>query len=158
MGERICSILRDNSEIDVIINFLWKIFHKPIVLVVLTTANLGGGGVSVISARTIHDLRRVKVPGTGPLWNPWMRATVKLSNWWLQLNHLEHLVQQCRNFHWGNCLTKNSFNFFLNKWFTKVSCVSFYVDFAEVVSSCSNRIIVSLFRMLLYVGFTQHYG
>jgi hypothetical protein len=25
------------------INFLWKIFHKPIVLVVLTTANFGGG-------------------------------------------------------------------------------------------------------------------
>ena len=41
---------------------------------------------------------------------------------------------------------------FLNKWFTKVSCVSFYVDFVEVVSRCSNRIIVSLFRMLLYVG------
>ena len=28
----------------------------------------------------------------------------------------------------------------------------FYLDFASVVSSCSNRIIVSLFRMLLYVG------
>ena len=28
-------------------------------------------GGSVISASTIHDLRRVKVPGTGPLWNPW---------------------------------------------------------------------------------------
>jgi hypothetical protein len=27
-------------------------------------------GGSVISAGTIHDLRRVKVPGTGPLWNP----------------------------------------------------------------------------------------
>ena len=58
----------ENSAIDTIINFLWKIFHKPIVLVVLTTANFGGG--SVISAGTIHDLRRVKVPGTGPLWNP----------------------------------------------------------------------------------------
>ena len=32
----------ENSAIDVIINFLWKIFHKPIVLVVLTTANFGG--------------------------------------------------------------------------------------------------------------------
>ena len=42
--------------------------------------------------------------------------------------------------------------FFFNEWFTKVSCVSFYVDFAEVVSCCSNRIIVSLFHMLLYVG------
>ena len=29
-------------------------------------------GGSVISAGTIHDLRRVKVPGTGPLWNPWI--------------------------------------------------------------------------------------
>ena len=29
----------ENSAIDVIINFLWKIFHKPIVLVVSTTAN-----------------------------------------------------------------------------------------------------------------------
>jgi hypothetical protein len=32
----------ENSAIDVIINFLWKIFHKPIVLVVLTTANFEG--------------------------------------------------------------------------------------------------------------------
>ena len=32
----------ENSAIDVIINFLWKIFHKTIVLVVLTTANFGG--------------------------------------------------------------------------------------------------------------------
>jgi hypothetical protein len=32
----------ENSAIDVIINFVWKIFHKPIVLVVvLTTANYG---------------------------------------------------------------------------------------------------------------------
>ena len=53
-----------NSAIDMIINFLRKIFHKPIVLVVLTTANFGG---SVISAGTIHDLRQVKVLGTGPL-------------------------------------------------------------------------------------------
>ena len=43
---------------------------STIVLVVLTTANFEGG--SVISAGTIHDLRRVKVPGTSPLWNPWM--------------------------------------------------------------------------------------
>ena len=59
-----------------------------------------------------------------------------------------------RNYHWGkwgNCLTKKSVNFF-DKWFTKVSCVSFYVDFVQVVSRCSNRITVSLFRMLLYVG------
>ena len=34
----------ENSAIDVIINFLWKIFHSlsAIVLVVLTTANFGG--------------------------------------------------------------------------------------------------------------------
>ena len=32
----------ENSAIDVIINFLWKMFHKPIVLVVLTTAKFGG--------------------------------------------------------------------------------------------------------------------
>jgi hypothetical protein len=32
----------ENSAIDVIINFLGKISHKPIVLVVLTTANFGG--------------------------------------------------------------------------------------------------------------------
>ena len=30
------------SATDVIINFLWKIFHNPIGLVVLTTANFGG--------------------------------------------------------------------------------------------------------------------
>ena len=32
----------ENSAIDVIINFLWKIFHMPIVLVVLTIANFRG--------------------------------------------------------------------------------------------------------------------
>jgi hypothetical protein len=42
-------------------------YLSTIVLVVLTTANFGG----LISAGTIHDLRWVKVPGTGPLWNPW---------------------------------------------------------------------------------------
>ena len=42
-----------------------KNIPQAIVLVVLTTANFGGG--SVISAGTIHDLRRVKVPGTGLL-------------------------------------------------------------------------------------------
>jgi hypothetical protein len=39
-------------------SYLW--FWPPLIL-----------GGSVISAGTIHDLRRVKVPGTGPLWNPW---------------------------------------------------------------------------------------
>ena len=29
-------------------------------------------GGSVISAGTIYDLRRVKVPGIGPLWNLWL--------------------------------------------------------------------------------------
>jgi hypothetical protein len=38
-------------------SYLW--FWPPLIL-----------GGSVISAGTIHDLRRVKVPGTGPLWNP----------------------------------------------------------------------------------------
>jgi hypothetical protein len=38
-------------------SYLW--FSPPLIL-----------GGSVISAGTIHDLRRVKVPGTGPLWNP----------------------------------------------------------------------------------------
>jgi hypothetical protein len=57
----------ENSAIDVIINFYEKYSTSllTIVLVVLTTDNFGGG--SVISAGTIHDLRRVKVPGTGPL-------------------------------------------------------------------------------------------
>ena len=41
-------------------SYLW--FWPPLIFF------LGGG--SVISAGTIHDLRRVKVPGTGPLWNP----------------------------------------------------------------------------------------
>jgi hypothetical protein len=56
----------ENSPIDVIINFYEKYSTSlsTIVLVVFTTANFGG---SVISAGTIHDLRRVKVPGTGPL-------------------------------------------------------------------------------------------
>jgi hypothetical protein len=39
-------------------SYLW--FWPPLIL-----------GGSVISDGTIHDLKRVKVPGTGPLWNPW---------------------------------------------------------------------------------------
>jgi ABC-type cobalt transport system substrate-binding protein len=71
-----------NARIQqLMINFLWKIFHKPIILVVLTTANFGGG--SVISAGTIHDLGRVKVPGTGPLWNP-------CSNKYLKFDLIKH--------------------------------------------------------------------
>jgi hypothetical protein len=46
---------------------LYSTSLSTIVLVVLTTVNFGGCGGSVISAGTIHDLRRVKVPGTGPL-------------------------------------------------------------------------------------------
>ena len=49
---------------------------STIVLVVLTTANFGG---SVISTGTIHDLRRVKVPGTGPLWYPWYVVCFSMS-------------------------------------------------------------------------------
>jgi hypothetical protein len=37
------SILFNYSAIDVIINFLWKIFYKRIILVVLTTAIIWGG-------------------------------------------------------------------------------------------------------------------
>ena len=64
---------------------------------------------------------------------------------------------QGRNYHWGkwgNCLTKMSVNFFLINDLQRclMSCVSLYVEFSQVVSSCSNGIIVSLFRMLLYVG------
>jgi hypothetical protein len=44
-------------------SYLW--FWPPLIL-----------GGSVISAVTIHDLRRVKVPGTGPLWNPWERSSL----------------------------------------------------------------------------------
>jgi hypothetical protein len=44
---------------------------------------------------------------------------------------------------------KIEFLFLINDLQKKVPCVSFYVDF--VVSRCSNRIIISLFRMLLYV-------
>ena len=39
------------------LSYLW--FWPPLIL-----------GGSVISAGTIHDLRQVKVTGTGPLWNP----------------------------------------------------------------------------------------
>ena len=64
-------------------------------------ANFGVG--SVISAGTIHDLRRVKVPGTGPLWNPWS------SSW----NLLAHGQQR-----FGNLLSpdKNSLATGNGKW------------------------------------------
>ena len=42
------------------LSYLW--FWPPLIL-----------GGSVISAGTMHDLGRVKVPGTGPLWNPCTR-------------------------------------------------------------------------------------
>jgi hypothetical protein len=45
-------------------SYLW--FSPPLIL-----------GGSVISAGTIHDLRRVKVPGTGPLWNPWFLQSLR---------------------------------------------------------------------------------
>jgi hypothetical protein len=54
----------------VIINFFMKNIpqaYRPSYLWFWPPLILGG---SVISAGTIHDLRRVKVPGTGPLWNP----------------------------------------------------------------------------------------
>ena len=41
--------------------------YRPSYLWFWPPLTLGG---SVISAGIIHDLRRVKVPGTGPLWNP----------------------------------------------------------------------------------------
>ena len=58
----------ENSAIDVIINFLWKIFHTPIVLVVLTTANFGG-----FSNFCRYYTRSETGKSTGPLWNPWLR-------------------------------------------------------------------------------------
>jgi hypothetical protein len=45
-------------------SYLW--FWPPLIL-----------GGSVISTGTIHDLRRLKVPGAGPLWNPWTLAGLK---------------------------------------------------------------------------------
>jgi hypothetical protein len=51
----------------VIINFFEKYSTSLSYLWFWPSLILGG---SVISAGTIHDLRRVKVPGTGPLWNP----------------------------------------------------------------------------------------
>ena len=60
----------ENSAIDVIINFFMKNIpqaYRPSYFWFWPPLILGG---SVISAGTIHDLRQVKVPGTGPLWNP----------------------------------------------------------------------------------------
>ena len=57
----------ENSAIDVIINFFMKNIiqaYRPSYLWFSPPLILGG---SVISAGTMHDLRRVKVPGTGPL-------------------------------------------------------------------------------------------
>ena len=48
-------------------SYLW--FWPPLIL-----------GGSAISAGTIHDLRRIKVPGTGPLWNPWTSLSTHISN------------------------------------------------------------------------------
>jgi hypothetical protein len=45
----------------------WTLFQNPSKLPIWQHVILGG---SVISSGTIHDLRQVKVPGNGPLWNP----------------------------------------------------------------------------------------
>ena len=50
-------------------SYLW--FSPPLIL-----------GGSVISAGTIHDLRRVKVPGTGSLWNPCLCKYFFCSSLW----------------------------------------------------------------------------
>ena len=55
----------ENSAIDVNINFLWKLFHKPIVLVVLTIANFGG-----FSNFWQYYTRSQMGKSTGSLWNP----------------------------------------------------------------------------------------
>jgi hypothetical protein len=52
-----------SEKYSTIQSYLW--FWPPLIL-----------GGSVISAGTLHDLRRVKVPGTGPLWNPWYLQTL----------------------------------------------------------------------------------
>jgi hypothetical protein len=66
-------------------SYLW--FWPPLIL-----------GVSVISAGTMHDLRWVKVPGTGPLWNPWdlnnfnakslINTTLNKSNYYIDIDEI----------------------------------------------------------------------
>ena len=53
--------------------YLW--FWPPLIL-----------GGSVISAGTIHNFRRVKVPGTGPLWNPCISMFLLVSNIYKKLH------------------------------------------------------------------------
>ena len=79
-------------------SYLW--FWPPLIL-----------GGSVISAGTVHDLRRVKVLGTGPLWNPCISGTG-----WTKFNQI--WVGPFQNYVWQPCLpfkmaavTKNR-NFF----------------------------------------------
>ena len=64
----------ENSAIDVIIIFLWIIFSTSQSYLWFWPPLILGG--SVISAGTIHDLRWVKVPGTCPLWNPWILVVI----------------------------------------------------------------------------------
>ena len=54
--------------------------YRPSYLWFWPPLTLGG---SVISAGIIHDLRRVKVPGTGPLWNPCMVCVFLVGFSWI---------------------------------------------------------------------------
>ena len=73
----------ENSAIDVIINFLWKIFHKPSVLVVLTTANFGG-----FSNFCRYYTWSQTGKSTGPLWNPCTCQRENYKN--ILLDHLRY--------------------------------------------------------------------
>jgi hypothetical protein len=51
-------------------------------------------GGSVIFAGTVHDFRRVKVPGTGPLWNPW-RVRKEIQHYQCLLDIFIQIVKIC---------------------------------------------------------------
>ena len=101
-------------------SYLW--FSPPLIL-----------GGSVISAGTIHDLRRVKVQGTGPLWNP-CGGDIFFSLW--ARNLFSHETQIRLFFGvWQTC------NFSSN--FTKFSCWKVFSQIINIfVASFSGQDII----------------
>ena len=110
----------ENSAIDVIINFLWKIFHTPIVLVVLTTANFGG-----FSNFCRYYTRSQTGKSTGPLWNPWLRPP---------------FLDKARSYFLLLTVICNSLLLLKSLPINVINCIKFYVNCSTITGAYDKNI------------------